>query len=239
MKIEMKRIIIQDIEIEIEKKSIKNMYLKVSPPLGRVYISAPKRMTYETIYNFALSKIDWVRKQKLKYENILPESELQYQSGERLYFEGIPYTLEVLETINKREIQLIEKKMTLWIKEGSTKDQRAEEINKWYREQLSKRLPSLISKWEDRIGVHVNDVRIRNMKTRWGSCNINKKRIWLNLQLVTKSPECLEYVVVHELVHLLEKSHNHIFKGYMDKYLPEWRIRKMKLNGRVQENYEE
>lgn len=217
-----KKIIVSNIEIDINRKNIKNMYLRVSGHDGRVSISAPLRMKNEEIIKFVTNKIQWIEKQKRKFENSNIQYKYDYVDGEIHYLWGKPYVLRIV-TGSKCRTDIIDDSFILTIKNDCTAEQREKLLTEWYRRQLKDKLPVLFDKWEKIIGVHAESVSIRNMKSRWGSCNTRDKRISINLQLAKRPIMCLEYVVVHELVHLLEASHNHIFKGYMDKYLPEWR----------------
>lgn len=223
-------IIIQGIPITVEKKKIKNMYLKVLPPEGKVVISAPTRMSQRIIEEFAVSKISWIQEKRKKYAEQPKKIELQYTSGEHIYVWGESYPMEIKYVNNGSKVTLAEERIVMQVPVDSTLEQRERCLNEWYRLQLKERIPLLIAKWEDIIGVQVYEWGVKNMKTRWGTCNTGAKRIWLNLQLAKKKPECLEYVVVHEMTHLLEKKHNQRFYGFMDKFLPEWRNIKDELN---------
>lgn len=233
----MEKIIINNIEIELTKKNIKNLHLSVHPPDGRVKISAPQYMDTDTIRLFAISKLSWIRKQQKKFINQERQPEREYVSGESHYFLGQRYLLNVIYT-NKRKqgVEIRNKKyIDLYVRENTPKHLRERVMTEWYRRELKKLIPPIIAKWEPIIGVGVNEFGVKKMKTRWGSCNPKAKRIWLNLELVKKSPTCIEYVVVHEMVHLLEKSHNERFIAYMDKFLPNWRAIKEELNGLIYE----
>lgn len=221
---------IQGIPITVEKKKIKNLYLKVVPPDGKVIISAPKRMSQKVIEDFAVSKINWIQEKRKKYEKQPKEIELQYISGENIYLWGNSYLLELRYSNVCSKVLLLEERIVIQVPMNSTPEQKERCLNEWYRVQLKERIPLLIAKWENVIGVQVQDWGVKNMKTRWGTCNTSAKRIWLNLQLAKKKPECLEYVVVHEMTHLLERNHNQRFYGFMDKFLPEWRNIKDELN---------
>lgn len=221
---------IQGIPITVEKKKIKNLYLKVVPPDGKVVISAPKRMSQKVIEDFAASKINWIQEKRKKYEKQPQETQLQYISGENIYLWGRSYPLELRYSNVCNKVMLFEERIVIQVPMDSTSEQRERCLNEWYRIQLKERIPLLIAKWENMIGVQVQDWGVKNMKTRWGTCNTSAKRIWLNLQLAKKKPECLEYVVVHEMTHLLERNHNQRFYGFMDKFLPEWRSIKDELN---------
>lgn len=226
----MEQLIINNIPIEIKRKKIKNMYLKILPPDGRVYISAPLRMSVEEIGRFIQLKYDWIRKQQEKIQKRPGQKELEYISGEEVFVWGKKYTLKVLPTDKNVGVTLLGSELLLFIKPDTTIEKRARILNQWYKQVLQEAIPELIEKWEKIIGVKSSTFVIRDMKTRWGSCNIRTGKICLNLKLVNKRPICLEYVIVHELVHLLEASHNHVFKGYMDQFLPNWRVIKKELN---------
>lgn len=231
----MERIIVNDIEIELTKKNIKNIYISVYPPDGRVKISAPIWMDVDSIRLFAVSKISWIRKQQKKFicQERWPERE--YVSGESHYFLGQRYLLNVIYT-NKRKqgVEIRNKKyIDLYVRENTPKYLRERVMTEWYRKKLKELIPPLIAKWEPIMGVKVKEFGIKMMKTRWGTCNPSGKRIWINLELAKKSPLCLEYIVVHEMVHLLERSHNERFVAYMDEFMPNWRGVKAELNGLI------
>ncbi len=228
---------ISGVEIEVIKKTIKNMHLYVLPPDGRVRISAPKSIGDETIRLFAISKIAWIKNQREKYQNQSRQSEREFVSGESHYFWGKRYRMEIRHTRGNSKIDLQGNKLILTVHPDSTSEQRAATMNEWYRKQLRSKLPALFNDWQKLIGVYANEVKIKNMLTKWGACNVNAGRIWINLQLAKKPPECLEYVVVHELVHLREKSHNSQFVSIIDEYLADWRQRKEKLNNFIMDQY--
>lgn len=226
----MKLIWISNIPIELEKKRIKNMYLRILPPDGRVHISAPMKMSEEEIYHFVDQKLSWIMVQQTKIKQRGTHQDLQYITGEQINIWGCSYVLSVRKAMTRNYIEVIGDEILLYIKPDSTKEQRVKLMNTWYKKALEAEIPFLLARWERTIGVSSSGYCIRDMKTRWGTCNIRTKKICLNLQLAKKPPKCLEYVVVHELVHLLEKSHNSVFKGYMDRFLPDWRRIKSELN---------
>lgn len=228
----MKIIRINDLDIEVEKKRIKNMYLKVYPPDGRIHISAPYGMSNDRINAFVLARMDWIlearERVRSKYKDFV-KAEMQYLDGEAVYFDGCKYNLLLAEG-KKTGISISGSNMIMHVRQGSTMQQRRKILYDWYRKALQDRIGVLLEKWEPVIGVKASGFGIRSMKTRWGSCNIKSARLTFSLQLAQKNLSCVEYVVVHELVHLLEASHNHIFKAYMDKFLPDWRRIKKELN---------
>lgn len=226
----MKEIIISNLNIEVEKKSIKNMYIKVLPPDGKVVITVPKTVNDDIIRMFVISKINWIKNQKEKFENQSRQTKRQYITGESYYLWGRRYRLDVQYVKSRNNIILVGEKIILEIKKESTIEQREKVLNEWYRQQLKEKIPIVLKKCENIVGIKASDCRIKNMKTKWGTCNIEKGRIWINLQLVKKIPRCLEYVIIHELVHLLERHHNERFYRFMDLYYPDWRVTKDILN---------
>lgn len=228
----MTNIIIDNITIQIIKKNIKNIRLSVHPPDGRVRLAVPKNMNDITIKNFAISKIPWIEKQKSKFYLQDKQQEYKYISGEKHLYLGNKCPLSIIKTSGKQYVELKdEKNLNLYIKPNTTIEKREQLMNQWYREQLKSIIPDYVEKWEPIMGVKVEEFGVKLMKTRWGSCNIQAKRIWINLELAKKSPRCLEYIIVHEMVHLLERGHNAKFYAYMDRFLPNWKSIKAEING--------
>lgn len=232
----MDNLVIDDIDIEVIKKNIKNINLSVHPPDGRVRLSVPNRMNDDEIRRFAISKLGWIKKQRKKFKEQKRQFPKEFVSGESHHFMGNKYLLNVIETKSKQRVEINNKYINLYVRENSTKEKREKIMNEWYREYLKSTIPKYIEKWEKIMNVSVNKWGVKLMKTRWGSCNIRAKRIWLNLELAKKNPRCLEYVVVHEMVHLLERLHNNRFKAYMTKYLPNWKSIQNELNGLSHDN---
>ena len=221
---------VSGIIVNIVRKDIKNLHLGVHPPEGHVRVAVPFHVTNERIRLAIVSKLAWIRKQQAEFKNQPRQSEREMVTGESHYFMGKRYLLEIIEQSGKHKVELKgNKKIVLSINSNTGIENRQKLLNQWYREQLKIQLPDLINQWQKKIGVSANECRIRKMKTRWGTCNIAEKRIWLNLELAKKPPECLEYILVHELVHLLERNHNDRFKALMDKFLPNWRLCREKL----------
>jgi len=227
----MKQIMIHNVSVELEKKRIKNMYLRILPPDGRVHISAPMKMSEDEIIHFVEGKLEWIRYHQDKISRRPTHQQLQYMDGDSIFIWGRNYRLHLKEAISRGKIEVIGDEVILYCKKDSTSEQREKQMNQWYKKSLEAEIPFLIARYEQIIKVQSNSYNIRDMKTRWGTCNTRTKNICLNLQLAKKAPHCLEYVVVHELVHLLERSHNAVFKSYMDHFLPEWRKIKKELNG--------
>jgi hypothetical protein len=233
----MNNIVINDIEIEVIKKNIKNVHLSVHPPAGRVRLAAPENMDEEAIRLFAISKLSWIKKQRKEFDTQERQSVREFLSGESHYFMGTRYLLNVIESSEKQRVELRNKKyMDLYVRQGHTKEKRERIVSQWYREELKRLIPEYIEKWEDTIGVTVNEWGVKLMKTKWGTCNEQDKRIWINLELAKKNPRCLEYIIVHEMVHLLERHHNDRFKAYMDEFLPNWKSIRDELNEMIYES---
>lgn len=231
----MGKLVVADIEVQLIKKNIKNLYLSVLPPDGQVRISAPKKMDDEAIRLFVVSKLSWIKKQRAKFQNQERQPERELVSGESHYLWGERYLLNVIYTDKRKQGVEIRNKtyLDLFVRENSDKEQRQKVMREWYRRELKAVIPSIIQKWQPVMGVKVQDWGVKLMKTKWGSCNTTAGRIWLNLELAKKNPACLEYTVVHEMVHLLERLHNERFVAYMDEFLPNWRSIKAELNGLI------
>jgi hypothetical protein len=227
----MDNIVVGDIEIEIVKKEIKNVHLSVHPPDGRVRLAVPEKMDEEAIRIFAISKLSWIKKQRKKFGRQERQTAREFLSGESHYFMGNRYLLNVVEIKGKQHVEISgARKMNLYARPSSTRDKREKIMTEWYRGQLKSLIPEYIAKWEKTMGVSVNEWGVKLMKTKWGTCNAQAKRIWVNLELAKKNPRCLEYIIVHEMVHLLERNHNERFNAYMDKFLPNWKIIRNELN---------
>jgi predicted metal-dependent hydrolase len=223
-------LILGDITIDVTQKNIKNLHLSVYPPAGRVRISAPNRMSLETIRAFAISKISWIRKHQKRQKNQQRETQREFRNRESHYYCGERYLLEIVEQNKPPHVVLRHSTIELHVRPEATYEKKKAVLDGWYRQQLKEKIPKLIEKYEAKMGVKVAEFGIKKMRTRWGTCNINAKRIWINLELAKKPPECLEYIVVHEMVHLLERKHNDRYRAFMDLYLPRWRVVKEELN---------
>lgn len=221
---------IGEISIAVIKKSIKNMYIRVLPPDGKVQITAPCSARDDAIRMFAVSRISWIKKQRENFETQPRQTKRQYVTGESYNVWGRRYRLDVQYSNIRNAVFLAGDRLVLQVRAESTLEQRERVLNDWYRNQLKSKLPEVVRKCEQVVGVQASEWRIKNMRTKWGTCNIDRKRIWLNLQLAKKTPECLAYVATHELVHLLERNHNEQFQKYMDSCSPNWRVVKSTLN---------
>ena len=215
---------IAGINIEITRKKVKNLNLRVYPSKGRVALSCPRQTSQFIIEDFIKEKKVWIRKQLKKGANRSEKKKLNYITGEYLPVWGKPRLLKVVNIGGKQRVELRDNdKVKLYVRGNSTSKKREKIVDEWYRVQLKLIIPQMISKWEPVMGVQVNEFGVKKMKTRWGTCNIRDKRIWLNLELAKLEPHCLEYIVVHEMVHLRERLHNKRFYTYMDQFLPEWK----------------
>ena len=219
-----------DIVIDVVLKDIKHVHLSVYPPSGRVRISAPRRMSLDTLRVFAVSKLDWIKRQQQKMIEQERETPREFLDRESHYVWGKRYLLTVIEQDQVPAIELQHSHLLLRVRPGTTEDKRQTIVEDWYRSQLKQAAPPLIAKWEKLMGVKVERFFVQKMKTRWGSCNPVARSIRLNTDLVKKPRECLEYVVVHELAHLLEPSHNARFIALMDRFMPKWQFYREQLN---------
>ena len=227
----MHQIEVSNFTIDVVRKSIKNMHLSVYPPTGRVRIAAPLNIGDDAIKLFAISKLSWIKRNQRKFEKQERQSPRAFAERESHWFEGKRYLLRVKEHDAPPKVELRTKThIDLFVRPNTTTEQRHNILNEWYRKKLKDYIPALIEKWEKIIGVTVNDWGIKQMKTKWGTCNIEDKRIWINLELAKKPVYCLEYIVVHEMIHLLERHHNERFLAYIEKYMPKWKFYKEELN---------
>lgn len=226
----MQEIQLGNITVEVTQKDIKNVHLSVHPPYGKVTIAAPLRMNLDTIRIYAISKLSWIRKQQTKIKAQKRESPREYLTKESHYYLGKRYLLNVIEHNSTPIVKLKHNSIELYIRPETITEKRKEILDEWYRGQLKEMIPKYISKWETVMEVEVADFGVKKMKTKWGTCNIGAKRIWLNLELAKKPVSCLEYIVVHEMTHLLERNHNSRFVALMNQYLPNWQEIKEVLN---------
>lgn len=219
-----------DICLDVIYKDIKNVHLSVHPPHGRVTISAPTQMDLDTIRLFSISKLGWIRKQQAKFENQKREAQREYVTRESHYYLGQRYLLKVLEHDASFKVVLKHNSIELYIRKGATMAQRDDILQGWYRQQLRELIPQYVAKIEQKLDVKVAEIRIRKMKTKWDTCNPDAKRIWLNTELAKKPIESIEYILFHEMVHLIERNHNDKFISYMDEFLPKWKHLREDLN---------
>jgi predicted metal-dependent hydrolase len=224
------QITLGDIAVDVVLKDIKNVHLSVYPPTGRVRISAPKRMSMDTIRIFAISKLEWIKQQQTKLRAQERETPREYMDRESHYVWGTRYLLTVSESDEPPAIEVKHSRMLLRVRPRTDEDKRRALVEEWYREQLKEAVPPLLARWQPRLGVRVERFFVQRMKTKWGSCNRKARTIRLNTELAKKPAECLEYIVVHELVHLLEPTHNARFVARMDRFMPKWQFQRQVLN---------
>ncbi|WP_461248181.1 M48 family metallopeptidase [Treponema sp. R6D11] len=220
---------VSGILIDVSKKSVKTLHLYVKPPNGKVTVSAPLSMSNEEIEHFVLSKISWIKKQVEKFDVQSRQSKRKYVSGETLYVWGKQYYLQTAYG-SKNSLVLSGDKAIFTVRKTATTAQREKFIREWYRKQLKGEIERLLPKWEKITGLKCNSWQIKYMTSRWGTCKPKAKKICLNLQLAKKTPECLEYIILHELAHIMEKYHNERFKSFVGKYMPKWKEIKSALN---------
>jgi predicted metal-dependent hydrolase len=219
-----------NIWVELRPKKIKNIHLRVHQPDGRVTLSAPIHMEIEIIRGFLKSKIDWILQQQIKIIERPKESQREFLNRESHYVWGECYLLNVVVIDKAPRIELSGNQLMYYSKSDWNQVQKLKFLDAWYRELIRDQLAEMVPKWEGSIGVKANQFLIQKMKTLWGSCNTKTHSIRLNSELAKKPRECLEYVVVHELMHLIEPSHNRRFVTLMDQHMPEWRVLKKTLN---------
>ncbi|MHB2149646.1 M48 family metallopeptidase [Calditrichota bacterium LG25] len=224
---------ISNLTVAVVRKDIKNLHIGVYPPDGHVKVTAPIRMDKDSIRLAVITRLDWIRKKQKAFGKQIRESKREMISGESHYVEGRRLRLNVIENKMRRRPVVRLKNHTILemeIPPNTDRDERERILERWYRRRLREKLPLMLEKWEKKIGVHVNEVRIKKMKTKWGSCNVNDRRIWLNLELAKKPVKCLEYILVHEMVHLLERNHTERFTQLMSQLLPNWKLLRDELN---------
>jgi predicted metal-dependent hydrolase len=222
---------IAGIDVEVQRKDIKNLHVGVYPPAGRVRVAAPLRLNDEAVRLAVVSRIGWIRRQQASFQQQIRQSQREFVSGESHYFRGRRYRLEVLEQPGAPSVTLrTNAVLSMRVTQGMDESHRAEILDRWYRSQLRAAIPALLEKWAPKMGVPVPEVRIKRLKTLWGSCNAAAGRIWLNLELIKKPPSCLEFILVHELAHLIERHHNDRFLAIMDRALPSWQLLREQLN---------
>lgn len=225
------QITVGDLVVEVVRKNIKNINLSVRPPDGHVRVSIPLRVSDEAVRLFMESKIPWIMKQQSKVTGQKRQTPKEFVSGESHYYQGNSYLLTVTSHDAPPTVALSKNAtIDMTVRTGSDAKIRERVLLEWYRKQLKEVVPPLIIKWEEIVGVKIAEWRIKRMKTRWGTCNIRVRRIWLNLELAKWPVRCLEYIIAHEMIHLHERLHNDQFVSYMDKFMPQWRLIRDELN---------
>lgn len=217
-------IVVTGIAVEVWRKPIKNINLAVYAPDGRVRISVPRIMSDSLVRRAVMDRLSWIEKQQAHFRAQAPLVLLKAESGEIHEVWGKSCLLTVFENCSPNHVKFDKAfGLSLHVRKNTSSKSRLHLLNEWYREELKNRIPALLKKWHPRVGREAKEWRIKRMKTRWGTCNIASRRLWLNLELAKKPEECLEYILVHELIHLLEKSHNEKFYQHMDRLIPHWR----------------
>lgn len=231
MSIDNSHIRVSDISVELFRKDVKNYHLSVNPPDGKVRMTIPRKVTDDNARLVIIRKLGWIKKQQDIFRNQVRQSAREFVSGETHFLWGKPYLLEVVYRYGKHEI--IVKNNThlqMFVRPGTSLANRNLVMSNWYRRHLKDQIPLMLQKWEPVVEVRADDWGVKKMKTKWGSCNIAAKRIWLNLELAKKPINCLEYILVHELVHLLERHHNDRFRSFLERFMPHWKLHKSVLN---------
>lgn len=229
-------ITVNGIAVDVTRKRVRNLHLRVCPPHGEVRVTIPFALRDEAVHSLVIDRFQWIQRQQEKCKDYVPAAPQEMVSGESHYFCGLSYVLNVIHVRGAGCVVLSENSMAekrvlnMYVREKSTTSYRKKLLQAWYKEQMLIVVPPLLEKWQTVLGVQASDWGVKKMKSKWGSCHTRRKNIWLNLELIRAAPACLEYVVVHELVHLLEPSHNKRFKLLMDTYLPDWRLQKAELN---------
>jgi predicted metal-dependent hydrolase len=224
-------LVVSSLRVSVVRKPIKNLHLGVYPPDGRIRVAAPLAVSDSAVRVAVIARLPWIKRQQAAFEHQVRESAREMVSGESHYYRGRRYRLMVLESKGSPRVEIRGPKiLALYVQPGWTAEDRARLLQRWYRERLRELLPPILEKWQAKLGIELRSWSIKRMKTKWGSCNSAARRIWVNLELVKKPPACLEYVVVHELVHLLARKHDERFLALMDRHLPSWRQYRAELN---------
>jgi len=232
MTTETRHITVSGIKVDVVHKDIKNLHLGVYPPHGRVRVAAPLLVNDEAVRLAVIDKLGWIKRQKARFAQQPRQSQREMVNGESHYFLGQRYLLRVREQDGRASVAVRGvARLDLFVRPGTSSQQREHMLSRWHREQLKALIQPLLGKWQPILGVQVADWGIKKMKTKWGSCNNVARRVWFNLELAKKPVLCLEYIVVHELVHLLERRHGDRFVALMDQYLPHWKEYRKLLNG--------
>lgn len=225
------RMDVRGIRVDVLRKEIKNLHVAVYPPQGRVRVAAPVWLDDEAIRLAVVSRLSWIRRQRHRFAQQARQSPREMVTGESHYFQGRRYLLDIEERPGNPEVTLRNRRtLQLTVPPGTDAATRQRLLERWYRRQLASRLPLMVQAWEGVVGVQVAEWRIKRMKTRWGSCNADARRVWVNLELAKKPLRCLEYILVHEMVHIIERNHTHRFQKLMDQAMPDWRLRRDELN---------
>jgi predicted metal-dependent hydrolase len=224
-------LIVSGLSVEVVRKNIKNLHLGVYPPLGRIRVAAPLAVSDDAVRLAVVGKLGWIKRQRAKFQAQPRQSQRRMLSGESHYFMGQRYRLRIVEGSAPMRVAIRGKaSLDLFVRPETSAERREELLQAFYRAELRSLIPTLLDKWQPLLGVEANAWGIKKMKTKWGTCNIAARRIWFNLELAKKPIQCLEYILVHELLHLIERHHNDHFRSLMDHYLPQWQLHRDELN---------
>lgn len=222
---------VADFDVDVVRKEVKNLHIGVYPPFGRVRAAAPPTLDDEAIRLAVVSRLAWIRKKRKQIQEQARQSKREMVDGETHYVWGRQHRLRVVEDGARRRVNLRpDGRLELHVPAGADQEARLRRLTEWYRDQLKSAIPPLIEKWAPILGVGEPDWTVRRMKTKWGTCKPDQAHIWLNLELAKKAPECLEFIVAHEMIHLLERHHTEHFYDLMDHYMPSWRLHREELN---------
>ena len=219
------------IAVEVVRKDIKNLHVGVYPPVGRVRVAAPFRFSDDAVRAAVSTRLAWIGRKQSEFEAQERQSQREMVDGESHYFRGQRYRLQVIECDGPAAVCIVNNlTLQLKVRSGTDRATRDSILQSWYRARFREQVPALLEKWQARVGAEVAEVRIKKMKTRWGSCNADARRVWLNLELAKKPAICVEYILVHEMIHLLERHHNERFRELLETAMPNWRIARDELN---------
>lgn len=221
---------VRGIDIDVIYKDIKNLHIGVYPPMGRVRVAAPSRLGDDQVRLAVIQRLPWIKRQRDKLRSAERQSEREMLTGESHYVWGVRRRLKVVERPGRAHFEIDGERLVFYVPADTSAEKRRAYLDKWHRDQLRQKVPDLIAKWEEVLDVTVPKWTIRRMKTKWGSCNRETRHIWFNVELAKKHPNCLEYIVVHEMTHYFERSHGERFTSLMDQHLPDWRSRRELLN---------
>lgn len=230
MSTEPHEITVSGVRVQVVRKAIKNLHLGVYPPEGRVRVAAPMAVSDDAVRLAIVGKLGWIKRQRTRFKAQVRQSEREMVSGESHYFLGQRYRLRLVCKDGSPKILIRSRILELHVSKKASTREREQVLQRWYRQQLREQISPLLVKWQRALNVEVAECRVKRMKTKWGSCNAEARRIWLNLELAKKPVQCLEYLIVHELAHLIERHHNGTFVAIMDKHLPQWRLHRQELN---------
>ena len=218
------------IDVDVVYKDIKNLHIGVYPPMGRVRVAAPHQLDDEQVRLAVVHRLSWIKRHQLQLMSAQRQSIREMLTGESHYVWGSRYRLKVIERPGRTHVETDGERLLMYVPEGSNPEHRRVVLDQWYRAQLRQAIPGVLERWESRIGYTVPKWSIRRMKTKWGSCNRETGHIWFNVELAKKHPDCLEYLAVHEMTHLLERGHGERFTKLMNKFMPDWQSRRDRLN---------